>query len=535
MSDFLQRSDQNAKAYFAKYRDRLRGYPIRAIFIGCVDSRVVPELLLGVEPGEMMTLRVPGGLVPPQGVGESAVSSKLELALHRVDTIRDVIVCGHTNCLLLHQLGEGVDSFQEPNLARWVAMSEFIRAEASTTADKHNDPDGFAQALLEHSVRRSLINMRELPIVRAKEEAGQITLHGWYFDLDTGDLMAYDASADRFVPLAEYHPTPSLTTESYKAGMTSPATRFSATDTAPAPSYVSRIRTKQAGVAGTVGATGVTAWSKHQEARARRSRSLRERYVLDPNAPIGDAPSVSADIPSETPFAPESVAPQSVAPPTVAPTSIAPDEVVVSPVTSEDMTGIPSVSPQSVEPGTVAPAPVNVPRGEPVQRVYASEVSPKPQMKATPPVPTSLQGEIQAEVDEDELVQAEAPAPRQIPIPANVAKAMEDPALDDLKQVLEKMKFPAGRQQAKQALNKINSPQGWRDVARAVHELRDPQVRQALREVAFEIRSPQARAELRKIIANMDAGTSAQTLAHLTPDQIRSEFDDLIKRLRSEK
>jgi carbonic anhydrase len=424
---------ESAGQYFNEHKSDFKK-AATAIFIGCVDSRVIPEMLLGVTPGDMLTIRVPGALVPPQGLGESSVSAAIELALARSDTIRDLIVCGHTDCLMLKAIAEGIDGFEEPNLAHWANVADFVRAQANTRADLSTDPDGYRQALLVASVRRNLDALREIQIVAERERAGQLKLHGWYFDLEHGEIIVYDSATDSFsTATGEEAPQPSSATDKQKVPR----------KTLPKPRGIGKAATAGTGaVAATVAAT---------------------------------------NIPSS-------------APPSVEPASVEPV----------------SVEPTSVEPETVAPGRVDVPKARPVQRVYASEVTPV------------------SEETKAEVVEA---GPQ---MPQNVVKAVNDPALEGLKDILTDLGRPSGRMKARRALDNIKSPQSWRNVARLVREVRDPQVRQALREIAFELKSPEARTEIRKILANLDSG-QIEDLQNLSAEDIRSEFDNLIRNLRDDK
>lgn len=433
---------ESAGQYFTQHRNNFVKAPT-AIFIGCVDSRVIPEMLLGVSPGDMMTVRVPGALVPAQGLGETSVSAAVEMALNRIDTIRDLIVCGHTDCIMLSTLAKGIDAFKEPNLAHWGNVADFIRAQANTRADHSTDPAGYRQALLEASIRRSLDTLREILVVAQKERAGQLALHGWYYDLEHGQIIVYNSSTDSFSTASgEAAPTPA--------------------------------------------APPVKDKGKEQ---------ARQKSMPRPRG-IGKAAAAGTGAASAT-VAARSV--PSSEPPSVEPASVEP--VSVEPV---------SVEPTSVEPETVAPARVDVPKAQPVQRVYASEVTPaSPETKP-------------------EIIEA---TPQ---VPQNIVDAVNDPALDGLKEILADMGRPSGRMKARRALDNIKSPQSWRNVARLVGEIQDPQVRQALREVAFELKSPEARTEMRKILANLETG-QIRDLQNLSAEDVRSEFDNLIRNLRNDK
>ena len=74
-----------------------RGQDPKALFIGCSDSRVVPHLLLGAEPGDLFVMRNVGAIVPPWGSDQHATGAAIEYAVLALG-VRHIIVCSHTHC-----------------------------------------------------------------------------------------------------------------------------------------------------------------------------------------------------------------------------------------------------------------------------------------------------------------------------------------------------------------------------------------------------------------------------------------------------
>src|SRR6266545_3064367 len=79
------------------FRQLEKGQQPQALFITCSDSRLDPCLLTQTEPGELFILRNAGNLVPSYGSNVGGTTATIEFAIG-VLGIRDVIVCGHTDC-----------------------------------------------------------------------------------------------------------------------------------------------------------------------------------------------------------------------------------------------------------------------------------------------------------------------------------------------------------------------------------------------------------------------------------------------------
>jgi carbonic anhydrase len=163
----------------------------QAVFIACSDSRVVPNLLVQAEPGDLFILRNAGNIVPPHGAGAGGMIASLEYALF-VLGIRDVILCGHSNCGamkgILHP--EALDDL--PSVREWVKHAE-----------PHAGVEG--EALLDLAVEYNVIcqvrNILTYPRIRPLVERSELELYGWVYDIATGRVKGLDASGRRFVPV----------------------------------------------------------------------------------------------------------------------------------------------------------------------------------------------------------------------------------------------------------------------------------------------------------------------------------------------
>lgn len=180
--------------------DRLRlGQNPHALVIACSDSRVDPVLLTDSSPGDLFVVRNVANIVPPyvSGTTPRGVCSALEYAVKHLK-VKDIIVLGHACCGGIHALvaGEtrgGDDEF----IDQWVALAgkalERARAECPESGEAE-----LARVCELWSVRLSLTNLMTFPWVKSRAEAGLLALHGWYFDLQSGELLEYDQEKEGF-------------------------------------------------------------------------------------------------------------------------------------------------------------------------------------------------------------------------------------------------------------------------------------------------------------------------------------------------
>lgn len=169
------------------------------LFIGCDDSRVIPEAITGAGPGDIFVLRVIANIIPPYGTGERAVGATLEYAVRYIK-VKHIVVCGHTDCGGIKALDAHLDQSQEPHLARWL---EYARP-AQTQVDAWGvEPDARHRTIVEKNVLLQLENLRTYDVVRRALETNELALHGWVYDLSTGGISYWDGDADRFVTESE--------------------------------------------------------------------------------------------------------------------------------------------------------------------------------------------------------------------------------------------------------------------------------------------------------------------------------------------
>jgi carbonic anhydrase len=174
-----------------------------ALFITCSDSRINPNLITQTEPGELFILRNAGNIVPCHGAGTGGgEAATIEFAVAGLK-IRDIIICGHSHC------GAMAATISDPGvLAEMPAMRCWLNhAEATRRIirDKYQHLQGQAllTACVEENVLVQLENLRTHPVVAAGLAAKGLTLHGWVYKFETGEVFAYNPDEEQFVPLCE--------------------------------------------------------------------------------------------------------------------------------------------------------------------------------------------------------------------------------------------------------------------------------------------------------------------------------------------
>ena len=188
------------------YEALRHGQAPHALLIACSDSRVDPVLLTDSRPGDLFVIRNVANLVPPyaRDGGNHGVSAAIEYAVKHLE-VRDIIVMGHACCGGIRALVDEAESQEhhgEPDefIGPWVSIARKALqhvCEAMPNASKEDK----AHACELMSVRLSLEALLTFPWIRSRVDEGRLALHGWYFDLRSGELLEYDDARELFHPL----------------------------------------------------------------------------------------------------------------------------------------------------------------------------------------------------------------------------------------------------------------------------------------------------------------------------------------------
>jgi carbonic anhydrase len=145
-------------------------------FIACSDSRVAVNVFASTDPGDLFVIRNLGNIVPPAPDMGSAVAA-LEFAVETLK-VKHIIVCGHSDCGAMRALAA------EPETPAATPMHLWLRHAKAAAEGGVADQD----ALSRRNVEAQLTNLRSHAMVRDKEAAGALQLHGIWFNIRSADV-----------------------------------------------------------------------------------------------------------------------------------------------------------------------------------------------------------------------------------------------------------------------------------------------------------------------------------------------------------
>ncbi|HEX8446349.1 MAG TPA: carbonic anhydrase [Sphingomonas sp.] len=173
----------------------------KALMISCADSRVVPEHIMQAQPGDLFVCRNAGNIVPPYSQSNGGVSATVEYAVV-VLGVRDIIVCGHSDCGAMKGIANPEALGKMPVVAGWLKHGH-AAAEVVAECYPHLEQAEKVRAIAMENVVAQLAHLRTHPSVAAGIARGEIALHGWFVDIHAGNVLGLDGESGRFVPLRE--------------------------------------------------------------------------------------------------------------------------------------------------------------------------------------------------------------------------------------------------------------------------------------------------------------------------------------------
>jgi len=193
--------------YFSTHREMFEqlshSQAPEVLFITCCDSRIDPNLLTQTKPGELFIIRNIGNIIPAFGTLNCGEGAGIEYAVHALG-IKNIIVCGHSHCGAMKGLLQ-VGSLAEemPLVYDWIKHHAEATRRLVVDNYKHYEGEKLLRLTTEQNILIQIENLETYPLIRARLHGGQLNIYAWFYEIETGKILAYNASQGEFIPLEE--------------------------------------------------------------------------------------------------------------------------------------------------------------------------------------------------------------------------------------------------------------------------------------------------------------------------------------------
>lgn len=173
------------------------------LFIGCCDSRVLPQALTASHAGDLFVMRNIANIVPKfeDRHHHYAVSSSIEYAV-KVLQVENIIVCGHANCGGCKAMVTPTDQLSEVPLTKeWIIDESLAYEEEENKLLKTTDPKQVKEILKsveQKNVLKQLDNLRTYPMIKERLDKDKLNIIGWYYNIEEGMIYQFDEATRAF-------------------------------------------------------------------------------------------------------------------------------------------------------------------------------------------------------------------------------------------------------------------------------------------------------------------------------------------------
>jgi len=175
------------------------------LFIGCSDSRIVPNLITNTLPGELFVVRNIGNIVPPFNENTDSFAgtmSAIEYAILQLN-VENIVICGHSNCGACNTIYQDENNLKDmPHVQKWLSIIKPVKERVEKQIPNANI---YAKEWLteQMNIVQQMANLLSYPFIREKYVDQKIKIHGWYYIIETGEVYSYNKDTAKFELIAK--------------------------------------------------------------------------------------------------------------------------------------------------------------------------------------------------------------------------------------------------------------------------------------------------------------------------------------------
>ena len=174
--------DEKLKTDADFFRNLSQGQRPQVLYIGCSDSRVTAEELMGTKPGEVFVHRNIANMVPNTDL---SVMSVINYTVSHLK-VNHIVVCGHYYC---NGVKAAMQSADMGILNPWLRNIRDVYRIHKAELDLITEEDAKYKRLVELNVQEQCVNIIKTSDVQKAYQDRDFTVHGWVFDIHTGKLI----------------------------------------------------------------------------------------------------------------------------------------------------------------------------------------------------------------------------------------------------------------------------------------------------------------------------------------------------------
>ena len=165
----------------------------KVLWVGCSDSRVIPEFTVNADAGDLFVIRNIANIIPPKDADETCTSSVLEYAVLHLN-VEHIVICGHTGCGGINALIDG--TLEDSKIHDWLKYAN----PAKETA-KSSGRDSLELETIKENIFLQAKNLMTFDYIEEKHIKNEIKIHKWLYNMHSGKISFYNDFDNDWLPL----------------------------------------------------------------------------------------------------------------------------------------------------------------------------------------------------------------------------------------------------------------------------------------------------------------------------------------------
>lgn len=196
---YMKFREDDFQSHREMFKELGRQQKPHTLFIGCSDSRLVPNLITQTHPGELFIIRNIANIVPPYRMTEEyvATTSAVEYAV-QVLNVDSIVVCGHSNCGGCAAMNLPEEQLAHiPHVRKWLAVSREVKGRVDRLM-KGGSVEEREWLTEQVNILVQMRNLLTYPYIRRRYEAGELNIYGWYYIIETSEIYNFNDEKEAF-------------------------------------------------------------------------------------------------------------------------------------------------------------------------------------------------------------------------------------------------------------------------------------------------------------------------------------------------
>jgi carbonic anhydrase len=174
-----------------------KGQKPKVLWIGCSDSRVIPEQIMGTEPGEIFVHRNIANIIPPKDSNESCTASVIEYAINALK-IDHIVICGHSECGGIKAVLNDSGTSNETAINKWLKYA--LPSKEKILSENPNSENLYLD-IIKENVLLQKEHLLSYDYINTQYKKGKINIHAWLYCVHKGEIAFYHSDEQTWNPL----------------------------------------------------------------------------------------------------------------------------------------------------------------------------------------------------------------------------------------------------------------------------------------------------------------------------------------------